>query len=367
MYALKIILGQPARFILTIGGIALCILLMLFLMAVYKGVADGTLEYIRASDADLWVLQQHANNILRSTSILADNKKGNIMKLSGVESVSPVLFILASVELNEGPATVYLTGYDPETGIGGPPELSEGSHIRDQDQIIIDRSFALKYHLQIGDRLRVRKDTLIVTGISKGTNMFVLQYAFISLEKAYSLIGFPNIASCYQVKASPGTDPGVLAERIRTQVEGINVFEHPRFLENNIREMESGLLPLLFTVACIGAIVLVAILSLILSVQVLEQRNEFAILKAIGSPTSFIPSVILKQALIYSGCGMILALILFFPMLELIEVASPEVAATTSLNQILTLSAGIMLISFLSCILPNHKLRHIYPLEVFIK
>jgi putative ABC transport system permease protein len=367
MYALKIILGQPVRFILTIGGIALCIMLMLFLMSIYKGVADGSLEYIRASNADLWVLQQHANNILRSTSILTDNKKQHIKKLPGVESVSSVLFILATLELPEGPATVYLTGFDPETGIGGPPELDQGSHLRDHDQIIIDRSFAQKHHIHVGDRLPVKKDTLTVAGISNGTNMFVLQYAFISLEKAYSLIGFPNIASCYQVKATPGTDPRVLAERIRTEVEGLNVFDNPSFLENNIREMESGLLPLLFTVALIGAVVLVAILSLILSIQVLERRNEFAILKAIGSPPSFIPFVVLKQALIYSGCGMILALILFFPMLRLVEMVSPEVAASSSPIQILAVSAGVGMISLLSSILPNHRLRRIYPLEVFMK
>jgi putative ABC transport system permease protein len=367
MYALKIILGQPVRFILTIGGIALCIMLMLFLLSIYKGVADGSLEYIRASDADLWVLQQHSNNILRSTSILTYNKKQHIMNVPGVESVSPVLFILATLELPEGPATVYLTGYDPETGIGGPPALDDGSHLRHHDQIIIDRSFALKHQIKVGDRLPVKKDTLTVAGISNGTNMFVLQYAFISLQKAYSLIGFSNIASCYQVKATAETDPGILAERIRAEVEGLNVFDDQQFLENNIREMESGLLPLLYTVACIGAIVLTAILSLILSVQVLERRNEFAILKAIGSPPAYIPYVILKQALIYSGCGMILALILFFPMLRLVEMVSPEVAASSSLIQIIIVSAGAIVISFLGSILPNQRLRRIYPLELFLK
>jgi putative ABC transport system permease protein len=367
MYALKIIIGQPFRFALTIGGIALCIMLMLFLMSIYKGVADGSVEYIRKCDADLWVLQQHATNILRSTSILTDTKMEKIRGMGGVQSVSPVLFILATVDMPVGPATIYLTGYDLETGIGGPPELAAGNNLTDPEQIILDRSFALKHHFRIGDKIPIKKDTLTVVGLSRGTNMFVIQYAFISLEKAHSLIGFSKIASCYLVKTTPGTDPGILAERIKSEVEGLNVFDHSSFLKNNIREMESGLLPLLYTVAFIGAIVLVAILSLILSVQVLERRNEFAILKAIGSPRSFIPFIVLKQALILSGAGMILSLILFFPMLQVIEFMSPEISASSSPLQILMVATGVILISLLSSIIPNQRLRHIYPLEVFIK
>jgi len=50
---------------LTIGGVSLCIVLMFFLLAVYRGVADGSVEYIRRNKADLWVLQRNATNILR--------------------------------------------------------------------------------------------------------------------------------------------------------------------------------------------------------------------------------------------------------------------------------------------------------------
>ena len=48
--------------------------------------------------------------------------------------------------------------------------------------------------------------------------------------------------------------------------------------------MESGIIPLLFIVTLISAIVLTAILSLILSVSILEKRRDFAIMKALGSP-----------------------------------------------------------------------------------
>src|SRR5512143_153896 len=98
MYALKVLVAQPQRAVLTCCGVALCVVLMLFLLAVYSGVAEGSLEYVRSSDADLWVLQRHAANILRSTSLLDDRQGKVISRVRGVRSVAPVTFLLAGVE-----------------------------------------------------------------------------------------------------------------------------------------------------------------------------------------------------------------------------------------------------------------------------
>ena len=66
MYATATLREQPQRLALTVAGVALCVILMLFLLAVYRGVAVGSIAYVASSDADVWVLQRHAANILRS-------------------------------------------------------------------------------------------------------------------------------------------------------------------------------------------------------------------------------------------------------------------------------------------------------------
>ena len=69
-YSAKILTGQPLRLAITVAGISLCIVLMLFLLAAYHGVADGSVDYIRKNRSDLWVLSSNAWNILRGSSIL---------------------------------------------------------------------------------------------------------------------------------------------------------------------------------------------------------------------------------------------------------------------------------------------------------
>ncbi len=367
MYAFNILAEHRVRYILTALGIALCSLLMLFLVSIYKGVSYGSVEYVRASDADLWVLQEHATNILRSTSLMPSTYGDELKKIQGVKSVSPVFFILASVKLRKGDATLYLTGFDPETGKGGPPSIIKGRNIIGDSEIVIDKAFAAKYRISIGDKIVIRNDSLIVTGISTGTNMFVIQYAFISLDQAHKIIGFKNVVSCYQVNTLTGYGIAGIKSEINESLENIVVFDKGTFMENNIREMESGIIPLLFIVTMISAIVLTAILSLILSISVLERRKDFAIIKALGSPGRFIPILVIRISVILSLSGLVLALILFFPMTGIVEKISPEVSARTSVLQILIVSAGVMVISLISSILPNRRIRKIYPLEVFMQ
>jgi putative ABC transport system permease protein len=350
---------------LTTLGIALCVLLMVFLMAVYKGVEFGSVEYVKSNDAELWVLQEHATNILRTTSILPVEFKEIIEGIEGVSSADPVGFLLASVKTEKGPASLYLTGFDPSTGIGGPPVIVDGRNVERKGEIVLDAAFAKKYGLDSGDFLPIKKDTLLITGICSGSNMFVIQYAFMSLDQLWSVMSFRNIVSCFQVNTKESADKNQVINNLYLSLNDVVVYEKEVFLANNLREMQSGLLPLLFMVASISAIVLTAILSLILSVNILEQRNDYAVMKALGSPGFYIHGLIHIQSIILSFTGFILGIVLFHPVVLLVQLISPEVSVISTFSQYMVAGAGILIISVFSSLMPVRQISHIYPLEVF--
>src|SRR5690606_29703349 len=119
----------------------------------------------------------------------------------------------------------------------------------------------------------------------------------------------------------------------------------------------SGLLPMLFLVAFISAIVLTAILSLILTISVLEKRRDYAILKALGAPRGFVPAVVVKQALFMSTAGLILAVLLFYPFARLIELISPEVTTQLSFLHVAAIFIAVELLGIISTALPLFRLR----------
>ncbi len=364
-YAFRILRSQPLRLALTVGGVALCIVLMLFLLSVYNGVADGSVEYIRRNHADLWVLQRSAWNILRGSSLLSTDQADILRNIPNVKSASAVLLLLSAIKREDQMATVFLTGFDPAAGLGGPPHLVEGRSVLDDREIVLDKAFAAKFHFKVGDAVQVQDQIMRVVGISSGTNAFVIQYAFVTLRRAQALIGFPSLITCILVAVEEGSDPMKVANSIRQALPGVEVYDHKKFLQNNIREMQSGLLPFLYTIAVIGAVVLTAILSLLLSINILERRRDFAILKTLGSPRGFLPSLIVKQALLISLAASMAALVLFFPLSAFIEIISPEISAKSSLGQIAMVLAVVVAMSLLSSFISIQRLRRIYPLEAF--
>lgn len=364
-YSLRTLRGQLTRLAFTIGGIGLCVVLILFLVSVYQGVSAGSVEYIRKNPVDLWVLQGNATNILRGSSILLMGHGTVLREIEGVESASPVLFLLATIKKENLSSTVYLTGYDLEQGIGGPPEIISGRQVKGMHEIVVDQSFARKFHLRVGDSVSIQDFQAEIVGLSAGTNMFVIQYAFVSLNQAQSLVGYPSLVTCYLLRLHEGANPDQVTQLIREELPGVEVYEHDQFVRNNVREMESGFLPLLYTIAAIGAVVLTVILSLILTINILERRKDFAMMKALGSPKGFLPRLIIEQSLAIATAGCAFAFVLFNPLVWFIETISPEICTKSTLPQFAGVLACVWIMSLLSGWIAVRRLRTVYPLEVF--
>ncbi|UCD64671.1 MAG: ABC transporter permease [Candidatus Zixiibacteriota bacterium] len=364
IYSIRTLKCQPLRLCLSVCGLGLCIVLMLFLLATYSGVKNGSMEYVNMNRTDLWVLQKNATNILRCTSVLFPQHGGAIKNTPGVHTASPVLLILATIDNDNGGATVYLAGYDPATGKGGPPAIAEGRLIESDHEIILDRSFARKYGYRVGGSLTVQGDTLDIVGISTGTNAFVIQYAFVTIKKAQSLVNFP-VATFYMTDVAEGHDKSEVASTLKQALPSVEVYDHETFVENNVRELQVGFLPFIYSIASIGVIVLVVILSLLLSINILERRKDFAIMKTMGSPGRFLCRLIVEQSLLLAAAATAVALILFFPLVELVAMVSPDVTVEPSLNQTAAVIIMVGVVGLLSAFISMQRLRNIYPLEAF--
>ncbi len=364
-YSIKILRDQPLRLALTIGGIAFCIVLMLFLLSVYFGVKEGSVEYIRSNRADLWVLQRNAWNILRGSSILSTSYENKLEHISGIQQASPILLLLTGIKVKDSDVTVFLTGYDIKKPFGGPPSIIEGRSLQKDDEIILDYSFAKKYNYKSGDEVKIQDNSYTVVGLSEGTNALVIQYAFVTLNDAQSLIGFPGIVTCFAIKIEDENKVNRISEVIRNTIPGVEVYSHQTFLDNNIKEMETGFLPFLLIIAVLGTVVLTIVLSLLLTINIIERRKDFAILKVIGSPSGFLPRLVIGQAMLISSAACITALIIFFPVVALTESILPELSTKTSPEQVLTITCVVWIVSLFSSLFSSHRIKRIYPLEVF--
>jgi putative ABC transport system permease protein len=365
MYALKTLLRQPFRSALTAGGIGLCVLLMLFLLSVYRSVATGSVEYIVRNRADCWVLQKGATNILRGTSLLSTAHGAFLSQVPGVVRVSPVLLLLSTVRFRGSDATIFLVGSDPAGGAGGPPEIIAGRKVSSDGDIVLDRAFASKHGIEVGEIVNIKDASLRVVGLSGGTNAFVIQYGFVSITRVRSIAGFPSLTTCFLLDLAPGIRPDSLCGAIQDDLPGVELYTHAEFLANNVREMESGFIPILYAIAILGAIVLASLLTLLLTVIILESRRDFAILRAIGSPDRYVRGVILHLSLLLSFSGTALALTLFPVLAAVVAWLAPEVSTSASAGQMIVVAAVVLGVTLLSATAAIRRLRFIHPLEAF--
>jgi ABC-type antimicrobial peptide transport system permease subunit len=360
---------------MTIGGISLSILLILFLFSIYRGVSRGSIEYIAGTKADLWVLQTHSTNILRSMSIMPESYTHPVRKVPGVRQISRMLFLLATISHEQrmidhmrdsNSVSVYLAGYDRKTGLGAPSKMVEGRLPATDGEIVLDEALARRLKFQIGEYAQINDSLFRVVGICSGTNMFVIQYAFTSLTSVQALTAVPGLISAMIIQTDPSARIDSVKAGISTALPGeVAVFDQATFLANNRKEMNSGIVPLLYTNAIIGAVVLIAVLTLILVIMILERRRDLAVMKALGAPPGYLGRIVFQLAITIASLSCVVALALILPLLTAINTVSPEITGELWPSDAVFTCLVALAMGSVSAFIAVRRLRTIYPLEVF--
>lgn len=352
------------RFLVTVAGVGFAMLLMFFLAGVYGGVKTESNGYVTQRPVQVWLAQSNTTNLIRSSSFLSLSRINPLKDTDGVDSVSPLLRLITNLTVRGRIFTAFVCGIDPAsdatqpTVVNGPGSLRPG-------EIIVDRALARRARLSVGDSLRVQGRPYRVSGISTGTNVVISQFTFVNLSDAQELIGFPGIVSFFLVRGLPGVAPEDLAGRLKDSAPDLNVFTADEFIRNNLDEMRTGLLPILATVVLFGGLVGTAVLTLLLYGSILERREVYALLKAIGANRGYLRALVLRQALAAVFCGLLFGGIGYAAALPLVARLVPVLAMSLSLPAAVLITGVSLLIGAAGAWLPLAKLERIYPAEVF--
>jgi putative ABC transport system permease protein len=363
--AYRLLLSQRSHFGITIAGIAVTFALMILLVSVHEGVKEGATGYIVSCGTDIWVTQDNSTNILRSSSFLRSTLAPSLTAIHGIRDTRQVLRVLTTATIHADTVTVFLLGVDASSPTGSPSGLVEGKTLLKQGAVVIDRAFATRHGLAVGDSISIQHMDFVVAGISSGTNAIVTQLTFCTVEDARKLLGFPGICSFYQVRVDAGIDPQTVAARIQAAIPGVNAFTREQFRSNTLRELETGLLPVLWTIAMLGIGAGAIVITLLLYGSIVVRRHEYALLKAIGTGRRHLYGLVNLQALLVSGagafCGIGGALILS----PLLSVIAPELSVRLRQQDILILAGGALCMALAGAIAPTRALAGIDPEEVF--
>lgn len=361
--ARRMFVRNRAASAITVAVVAASVALQLFLFAVHEGVRRGATAYVRGAGVDIWVAQKNSDNILKSTSFLRSSAAEEIAAIPGVTAASPLIRLISKADLGGRlSSTLFVFGFDPATTLGAPREIVKGTAKLRNGEIVLDRSFAAKYRLDVGDEVSIHGQHFRVAGLSDGTNALVSQFAFVTRDDAETLLGLPGIASFVVVKTSG--DRREVAPRIRAKEPGLAVYDAEDFIRFHDEELDNGVLPVFATAAGFGATVCLLLVALTLASGVLARREDYATLKAIGAGQPFLLRVVVGQALLATGIGTILGAAFAIGITPLLLRAVPALTVHYSTRLIAVLPA-CLLIGALAAAAPIVLLRRIEPEEVF--
>lgn len=353
------------RLLASVGGVALALTLTLALDAIYAGVANQLTTYIDRAGADLWVAQSGVRNLHMVASTLPDSVLDQVGAVDGVAAAMPILEATDTVSAGEERAIAYVVGLPADASMGGPWDVVEGRGRAGPGEIIVDRSFARKAGVTIGDMVGVLGGEARVVGLSRGTASLVNSVAFVSFDDFRAMRGGAPVISFVLVRVAAGASPEAVAADIERLVAGVTAQSRTDFVAQERRIVTDMSADVISIMSVVGFIVALAVVALTVYVATLSRRREFGVLKALGARNRVLYRVVLVQA----GINVALGFAAGLAFTGLLGIA----IGRTDLNLELAITAGSLakvalfaaIIAGLAAILPIRQVAGVDPAVVF--
>jgi putative ABC transport system permease protein len=353
-----------ARFAITVGGIAVATGLLFFLLALHDGIRRESNGWVHDRPADLWVAQENSDNFIKSSSTIPLALVDSVRAVEGVAEATPLLRFISVLDVAGDRANAIVVALDPASTLG-TPTVDRGTARLRPGELLLDRALAARHGVRVGDTVRLLRTPFRVVGTTTGTNAVLVQLAFVTLADAEALLGQRGVASYLLVRAARGTTAERLATRLRARVPRVTVLRQGEFSDANVRELRGGLVPILATVAVLGAIVAATVLALLLQGAVLEHRETWALLKALGAPDAALARIVLAQAAVAVGGGFVAGLVGYALLSPIARWAVPEIVLALPPAGVAWTAIGAVVVALAASLVPLRRVQRLHPAELF--
>ena len=299
------LLRRPVRSIISVLAVAIEVIMILSIVAIFMGMLDSTKERTNGIGADVMLLPSNASmfNGLGSPSMPIRDEEV-LQKLPHVSVVSPAI---QKILTNGNVEILYGIDYESFNALKPFLFLSGGKFVGPYDAII-DNVFAGGKNPATG-KPYVVGDTVVILGQPFHVSGIVLQgkggRKLIPLDTMGQLVDADGKASMFYIKCdSPSNDNAVMDEIRATRGFGNNTL---LTVDSWMNQMTPDKLPgfnlALEIVTAIAVIIGFLVIFQSMYTAVLERTREIGILKSMGASKLAIVGVVLRECALLAAAG----------------------------------------------------------------
>ena len=358
--ATRNLLQDKTRLGLSVGGVALAIMLILILGGFVSGMNQQVSTYFDHAPGSVVLVQAGTQG---ASSVLPAETVNEARLVSGVASVVPIISQYAVLDLGQTKQYVSVVGYDPSLG-GGPWALRAGRLPAADDEVVLDSVLADRRGVRLDDDFGLMGQSFKVVGLSEGTTTWMTSFLFMRLGEAQLLFGSPSAVTLVLLTPSAGVSPEELKRRLQA-IPGADAMLKSDLIAKTRSTYLSVFGAPLNLMAGIASLVGTLVVGLVIYTATIERQREYGVLKAVGARNRFLYRVVAVQALVAALLGAALGIGLALAGAQLIMVVRPQFLITVEPSSaLLALAIGLGM-AVLAALFPARMLGRLAPAEVF--
>lgn len=362
--AWKNLTQNRTQLILSVGGVALALLLMLSLDALLAGSEEDLVAYIEGSGADIFVSQEGVKNMHMAASAITYQDMRMAAHAPGVSSASPILYTTGVIKAGNADVLSYVIGFDPDEPLGGPGHVVRGTSRLGRDEAIIDDAVARNQKVGLGDEVEIFGEEFTIVGITKGMTNIINSISFIHLKDFQEFR--PGDSISYALLAlEPGADPQEAAAAINTRSDDVLALPVAEFSRQERQIIKDMSVEVLYIMNLSGLLIGLAVTALTLYTSTLRKRQEYGVLKAIGARNKHLFAVVAAQALLSLTLGFVISIGLVWSMGQILPVVVPGVGLALTKAGVSQVLLASLVIGVVAALAPAWQLSRLDPAEVF--
>lgn len=296
---------RPVRTLLSILAIAVEVTMILTLVGVSNGTLHESARRARGTGADILVRAPGASSALTMSSSPMSDKFVDILRQE------PHITMATGTMVQPLELFDTITGLDMEqfARMSGGFHFSQGGLPVNDTDMIVDEPYAREKHVHVGSTLNLISQQWHVSGIYEPGK---LARICVKLEALQRFTGNPHRLSQIYLKVDDPSKAQSIVDALRIKYPGYPIYTLEYY--TSLLSVNSVGLLRNFTYVVIGIAMIVGFIVVFMAMYtaVLERTREIGILKAVGSSSGLILSMLLRETLLLAVIGTIVGILLTY-------------------------------------------------------